>query len=129
MSHTRPSRVLRAVGMAVWPAVLLLCCAGRADAGCGDYVQIVGPDGTVQAPDGHHPVPAKRPCQGPECTGGPKAPAPVPPAPTVPTSDVKGLVTDAGGSDGPGGAIRPASDPGGLPARQPRSIFHPPRAS
>src|SRR5215207_3382759 len=100
MTRSHLSRVLRAVGVALLPAAALLCCAGGANAECGGYVQIVGPDGKVQPAVGHDPMPAERPCQGPECTGGPKVPAPVPPAPPSPTSDVKGFAAVADGADG-----------------------------
>jgi hypothetical protein len=129
MTRSHLTRVLRTAGVALLPAVVLLCCAGRADAGCGDHVRIVGPDGQVRPAAGHDPVPAERPCQGPECTGGPKAPAPVSPAPPAPTSDVKGLVGEAGDPDGTSGISRRTADPDGSPVRRPNSIFHPPRAS
>jgi hypothetical protein len=129
MTRTRLSRVLRAAGLALVPAVLLLCYAGRADASCGDYVKVIGPDGKAQLPANHDPMPTERPCQGPNCTGGPKAPAPVPPAPTSQLSDGKALVTEATSPADADSATRPTSDADGAPARQPDSIFHPPRAS
>ena len=129
MTRSHFSRVLRAVGVALLPAIALLCCAGDASAECGSYVQVIGPDGKIQSPVGHDPMPAERPCQGPECTGGPKAPAPVPPAPTSLTSDVKGLGADAGDPDQSPGSVRPATEADGSPVRGPTSIFHPPRAS
>jgi hypothetical protein len=129
MTRSRLIPVLRTAGVALLPAVVLLCGAGRADAGCGDHVRIVGPDGTVQRPAGHDPVPAERPCLGPECTGGPKAPAPVPPAPPGPTSDVKGLVGHAGDADHSPTAGGPPTERIGSPTRRSTAIFHPPRAS
>jgi hypothetical protein len=129
MTRTRLSRVLRAAGLALLPAVLLLGCAGRADASCGDYLRVIGPDGKVQAPAGHDPMPTDRPCQGPNCTGGPKAPAPVPPAPTNTLSDGKALVIEAASPTDANSTTRPTSDADGAPVRQPDSIFHPPRAS
>src|SRR5690349_25061910 len=80
------SRVVRAVGVALVPAVVVLGCADRAAAGCGEYVRILDPDGTAQQLPRHDP----EPCRGPFCHGGPKAPAPVPPA-TVSAPDSKGL--------------------------------------
>ena len=123
------THVFRTAGVVLVPAVILLCCAGRADAGCGDYVQIVGADGKVQSPAGHDSMPGERPCQGPECTGGPKAPAPVSPAPPSPPSDVKALVADGDEADSPPAGSRPACDVDRLPVRQPSLIFHPPRFS
>src|SRR5215207_9159502 len=119
MTRSHLSRVLRAVGVALLPAAALLCCAGGANAECGGYVQIVGPDGKVQPAVGHDPMPAERPCQGPECTGGPKVPGP--------TSDVKGFAAVADGADGASSSARPAPNADGTPIRQPGSIFHPPR--
>jgi hypothetical protein len=129
MTRSRLTRVLRTAGVALLPAVVLLGCAGRADAGCGDYVKLIGPDGKVQVPTGHDPKPDERPCQGPNCTGGPKAPAPIPPAPTNHLSDGKALVIESGDPTRDDFTVRPTSDPDGLPVRQPNSIFHPPRAS
>lgn len=127
MTGSHPTRVLRTAGVAPLLAVALVCCAGRADAGCGDYVQFLGPDGRVQWPAGHEPMPTDRPCQGPECTGGPKAP--VPPAPSSLTQDVKELVTESVVSSGICSATRPVSDPDGEPVRPARTIFRPPRAT
>ena len=129
MTRSHLTRVLRTAGVAVLPAVVLLCCAGRTDAGCGDHVRIVGPDGTLGPPAGHHSIPSDRPCQGPECTGGPKAPAPVPPGPTSPMTEVKGVVGGAGDPGRSPGARRPASDADASPVSRPTSIFHPPRTS
>jgi hypothetical protein len=122
------SRAVRPAGVALLPAVVMLCCAGRASAGCGDYVRIVGPDGQVQSPVGHDPMPGERPCQGPNCSGGPKAPAPIPPAPTGPAPVVKGLVPHADRHGGlrTAGCLPPPAD--ASPVRLPTSIFHPPRA-
>lgn len=122
------SRGFRTAGVAWVPAAVLLCCAGDAAAGCGDYVQIVGVNGTVQAPTNHDQAPIERPCQGPSCTGGPKAPAPVPAAPSSVAPDVKGLVGDA--DDGSSSDIGRQFDldPADLPLRGPQAIFHPPRA-
>ena len=127
MTRTDPTRVLRTAGVALLPAVVLLCCAGRADAECGGYVRIIGPDGKVQAPADHDPMPGERPCRGPECTGGPKAPAPVPPAPVSPNADGKALVIPAAGPPEFPSANRVPSDAGELPVRRSNSIFHPPR--
>ena len=129
MTRSRLTHVLRTSGAVLLPAVVLLCCAGRSNATCGNYVQIIGPDGTLQLPTGHDPMPAERPCQGPECTGGPKAPAPVPPAPTSPLSEVKGLVGDTDDPDTSTTGYWPGSDAAGSPVRRPTSVFHPPRAS
>jgi hypothetical protein len=122
------TRVLRAVGAAVVPAVLWLCCANSAAAGCGDYVTILGPDGRPQVPAGHD-MPTKGPCQGPNCSGGPKAPAPIPPAPTSPAPVVKGLAPLADGHPALAGSgfLPPPTD--GTPVRLASSVFHPPRAS
>jgi hypothetical protein len=122
------SRVARTAGVALLPAVVVLCCAGRATAECGDYLRIIGSDGAVQ-PAGHHQSPADRPCQGPYCSGAPTLPAPVPPAPTSLVPDLKGLVTFAGGDPDNAALTRFETEPDGTPVRQPRSIFHPPRAS
>ena len=129
MTRSHLSRLLRAVGVALLPAVALLCCAGGANAECGSYVQIIGPDGKVQPAAGHESMPAERPCQGPECTGGPKAPAPIPAVPTSPLTEVKGLVGDADEPLRSSGTSRSASDADGSPISRPTSIFHPPRAS
>lgn len=129
MTLSRYFPAIRAVGAALVPAVALVCCAGQAQAGCGDYVTIIGPDGQAHAPAGHDSPSPNRPCQGPECTGGPKAPAPIPPAPTNPSTEAKALpVTDTEGpGTGSAGRCPPAAD--GSPVRQPHIVFHPPRAS
>jgi len=121
----RLSRAVRTVGVALLPAVVVVCCAGRADAECGDYVRIIGSDGTVQ------PMPAhdSKPCHGPFCHGGPKAPSPVPPAPASPAPDPKGLVSDPGGGPDNAATTRFETEPAGSPVRHPSRIFHPPRAS
>lgn len=121
----RLSRVVRMAGVALLPAVLVFCCAGRADAECGDYVRIISSDGTIKEMPGHE----SKPCQGPFCHGGPKAPNPVPPAPTSLVPDPKGLASDA--SSGPDNAAttRFELEPNGSPVHYPSSIFHPPRAS
>src|SRR5687768_6522524 len=124
MTRSDLTRVLQTAGVALLPAVAILCCVGQADAGCGNYVQVVGPDGGMQSPGGHDPMPAERPCQGPECTGGPKAPAPAPPAQTGPTSDVKGLVGGPADADRTAGRAGPAAHPDASPVRRPSSIFH-----
>jgi hypothetical protein len=124
MRPFRLLRTLRTAGVALLPAVVVVCCAGRADAECGDYVRIIGSDGTVQEMPGHE----SKPCQGPFCHGGPKAPNPIPPAPTSLVPDPKGLVTETGGPDN-ATATRFDLEPDGSPVRQPSSIFHPPRAS
>jgi hypothetical protein len=122
------SRVARTAGVALLPAVVVLCCAGQADAECGDYLRIIGTDGTVQPMPGHESKPADQPCHGPFCHGGPKAPNPTAPAPTVLVPDSKGLVAETTGPDN-ASATRSVSEPDGSPVRQPQSIFHPPRAS
>jgi hypothetical protein len=129
MDRSAPYRFGRQTGVALLPAVLMFCCAGRAAAECGDYVRILGPDGTAQPMPGHEPKPADQPCHGPFCHGGPKAPNPVPPAPVSPIPDPKGLVSDAGGGPDDDAATRFDREPGGSPVRQSTSIFHPPRAS
>ena len=128
MTRSALTRVVRAVGVALLPAVALVCCAGDAAAGCGSYLQIVGPDGKVQSPAGHDETPAGRPCQGPECTGGPKAPAPVPPTPPAATPDGKVVLIAADGSPATRSASRLPAEPGGSPVHRPTSVFHPPRA-
>lgn len=125
MAQSARYRFARHAGAALLSAVVMLCCAGRAAAECGDYVRVLGPDGTVQPMPGHE----SKPCHGPFCHGTPKAPNPVPRAPTSPAPDPKGLVGDA--DEGPeiATATRVAIEPGGLPARHPSNIFHPPRHS
>jgi hypothetical protein len=125
MHPFRLLRTLRTAGVALVPAVVVLCCAGRAAAECGDYVRVLGPDGAVQPMPGHDP----QPCHGPFCHGTPKAPNPVPPAPPSPAPDPKGLASDAGrGPDNPA-TTRFDVESDGSPVRVSRSIFHPPRAS
>jgi hypothetical protein len=128
MIPLRLSRVARAAGVALVPAVVVLCCAGRADAECGDYLRIIGTDGTDQPMPGHESKPADGPCHGPFCHGGPKAPNPTPPAPTVLVPDPKGLVAETKGPDN-ASATRFDLETDGSPVHQPQSIFHPPRAS
>jgi hypothetical protein len=128
MTLSRWTRVFRAVGAAVVPAVVLLCCANSAAAGCGDYVTILGPDGKLQMPAGHGNEPTKAPCHGPNCSGAPKAPAPIPPAPTSPAPVVKALVPLADGQPGDPGRGRLPPPPDGSPVRLTSFIFHPPRA-
>ncbi len=118
-------RTARTAGVALLPAVVVLCCAGRAAADCGDYVRVIGPDGTAQPMPGHDP----QPCRGPFCHGGPKAPNPTPPAPTSLVPDPKGLMSDAGGGPDNNAATRFDREPAGSPVRQSTSIFHPPRSS
>jgi hypothetical protein len=128
MVRSARSRFAWQAGVAILPAAILLCCAGRADAECGDYVRIIGNDGTVQPMPGHESKPADQPCHGPFCHGGPKAPNPPPPAPTSPVPDPNGLVTETGGPDN-AAATRFDLEPDGSPVRQTQSIFDPPRAS
>ena len=123
MSTPLLPRLLRAGGVAITAAVVL-GCAARADAACGEYVKILGLADTAHPPD--H-APPKTPCHGPNCTGGPRAPAPVPPAPAGPAAAVKALVpaVPADSSDPFAGlfAVHPVGDP----VRRPSAIFHPPR--
>ena len=124
-------RVARTAGVALLPAVVVFCCAGRASAECGNYVTSIDESGHAR-PMGHptdDPAPARTPCHGPNCHGIPEAPAPVPPAPTVTPADAKGLIVDAGGPAGNDLAGRLPNDSDGWPVRHPLSIFHPPRAS
>jgi hypothetical protein len=126
MVRSAHSRVARHAGVALLPAVIVLCCAGRAAAECGSYVTIIDEKGQAH-PAGERGGP-KAPCHGPFCDGGPKAPAPAPPAPVNPIPDVKCLLADAGDDPGPGGARRVCLDPDGSPVHEPRPIFHPPRS-
>jgi hypothetical protein len=77
-----------ALGVAL-PLAALLCLAGSADAGCGDYV-IFNPPGQALVPvAGHLPLshagemlPGKAPCDGPMCRGSrPLDSVPSPPTP------------------------------------------------
>src|SRR5262245_39366656 len=122
MIRSHLSRVARAAGVALLPAVVVLCCAGRATAECGDYVRIIGADGTVQPMAGHESKPADQPCHGPFCHDGPKSPNPVPPAPNSPAPDPKGLVGDTGGGTDNAAAMRIDHEPDGSPAYQPSSV-------
>lgn len=122
------SGAARLAGVALLPAVFALCCPDQAAAGCGDYVQIVGPDGKVHSPTDHGPAPVRLPCRGPECTMGPRAPAPVPPPPPSGASDVKGLIEDMTDPAPCRADVRTAAGPSGSPVRRPTSIFHPPRS-
>ena len=128
MRRAFPTGAARVAGVALLPAVLALCCPGQAAAGCGDYLQFVGPDGKVHAPMGHDPQPAERPCHGPECTGGPRAPAPVPPPPAPHFPDAKALVDTAADPNNSPTGNRPAAEFDGSPVRRPTPIFHPPRS-
>jgi hypothetical protein len=121
------SRVARTAGVALLPAVVVLCCTGRASAECGDYVRLLGPDGRVQTPADHDPMPGERPCHGPNCQGAPKAPLPVPPAPTH-APDTKGLVVGDASQAGNDSTNHFPTESDGSPVRLPTSIFHPPRA-
>jgi hypothetical protein len=123
------SRFVRQAGAALLPAVVFFCCAGRADAECGDYVRILGPDGAVQPMADHESKPDDQPCHGPFCHGSPKAPNPIPPAPTSPVPDPKGVVNDSGGCPDNAATTRFDLEPDGSPVRTLTRIFHPPRAS
>jgi hypothetical protein len=125
MIPSRLSRAVRLAGAALLPAVVVLCCAGRAAAECGSYVTIIDENGQAH-PAGDHGQP-KAPCHGPFCDGGPMAPAPPPPAPANPFPDVKGLLADAESDPGRNGTGRAHVDSDGCPIHRPQSVFHPPR--
>ena len=126
MSVSLLPRLLRAGGL-VTVAAALLGCAGRADAACGDHVKILNPVGTANPPAGPGDAPAKVPCHGSICTGGPKVPAPVPPTPSGPTVTLKAVVPagDAGSDPSFVGRLTPTT--AGAPVRHPSAILHPPR--
>jgi hypothetical protein len=125
MIRTRLATVARSSGVALLPALLVLCCAGRADAECGDYVRVLGTE--PHPPPGPSPKPADCPCRGLECSGGPKAPAPTPPP--APTPTVKSLPPAPDASAGRPFARRRPPAAAGSPVRLPEPIFHPPRAA
>ena len=127
MTGSNWARMLRAVGVAILPAVALLCCAQPAKAGCGDYVTIIGPDGKILTPAGHGYNPAKLPCHGPNCSASPKEPAPIPPEITSSVPVVKAMAEVSHDQTGPSLDNRLPVPADGSPTRLTSTIFHPPR--
>lgn len=94
MRHLSPSTVLRGTVAAVLLAAGMSLSAGRAEAGCGDYLKLLGESGTHDPhlagrlmSTGHRPLEpgrSDRPCRGPNCSSAPSAPdMPVPVSPVV----------------------------------------------
>ena len=127
MSATLLPRLFQAGGLTIVAAVVL-GCAAPADASCGDHVKILDPAGTARAPADPDHAPAKAPCHGPGCTGGPKAPVPVFPASVSQSSDAKAIGSNEVGDPDRSvtGWLAPPS--AGVSVRHPSVIFHPPRA-
>lgn len=122
-------RLIRATVIAALAVAGLLACAGRASAGCGNYVTIIGQPGETPGPISHGPSPGPVRCQGPNCTGGPKAPAPVPVPPMASGLGAgKALVSTTDADPGPTNPGRQSASTAGRPVRRPSAIFHPPRA-
>ena len=128
MSRSPLSRVVRLAGVALLPVVAMLYCPHQAVAECGSHVIVLDESGNARPPMDHDPA-APKPCHGPNCTGGPKAPAPVPPAPSSVAPDLKALTLPAAPDPGDATVTGRPADSDGMPVRTSDSIFHPPRAS
>ncbi|MFO0929578.1 MAG: hypothetical protein U0736_21540 [Gemmataceae bacterium] len=107
MRHLSPSTVLRGTVAAVLLAVGMCLSAGRAEAGCGDYLKLLGEPGTHDSQlaarlmnSGHlppEPGRSDRPCRGPNCSSAPSAPdmpVPVPPVGKDTAAGMHGEVDD-----------------------------------
>jgi hypothetical protein len=109
-----PTRTLLVV------ALVLLLCAARSEASCGDHV-------AVNKPAGQQPAP-KAPCHGPNCSQNHSTPA-IPPAAAhraAPRDDLQPSAT--GLPSGPGRSLdRVAALSFFLPAGPVRTVYHPPR--
>lgn len=122
---TIPQSVGRLVGLlaAVWVAWHPADVA----ASCGDYVIVGRPIGFTQTHDESMPVPERRPCRGPYCTGNP-AGVPTTPAVTIPfTPDRWARVADPALPTPDSCAHLWLAEPTSLPFQVPTGIFHPPR--
>jgi hypothetical protein len=136
MTTAVPARSLRLVGWA-FPILAVLCCApSAARAGCGDYVV------TRAAPPGNaasaahpaempSPAPAAphKPCHGPNCSGAPAVPQPVPPSvtPNGPTEWGWLAATPSSAPSHAGAVLAESSSPD--PTHLASGIFHPPRTA
>lgn len=129
------SCVIRIAGT-IAAVALVSFSPARASAQCGDYITIAdGRHAPVQPHGLTDPVTGRRlppkPCNGPNCSGGPAQPefpltAP-PPPPDDSRQSAAGAVGNPGGGRGPGWFAGVTSH--GPPIHVARSIFRPPRTA
>ena len=135
MSFTLP-QLFRGWRAALLIAAAALCSPEKASAGCGDYITY-GKSGSPghghqsMANDPATPTtPAKTPCQGPNCSGGPvREFPPIPPAPvSTPTKESARPFPTVADADAHDAALQYDRDsPFPRPIDRSDSIFHPPR--
>jgi hypothetical protein len=112
---------------------LFLAAPSRADASCGDYLQVHRPSDTAKATPhsppthGNLPLPG-RPCDGPNCSKG--DPTPSLPSPVVPVvlRDQWACLMPLVPPVAPDGDRIPAPNDLLLPARRLGSVYRPPRS-
>jgi hypothetical protein len=121
---------LCAIGLLATAA--LLSYPGTVTAGCGDYVTVLKPDGSVAEHPHHDPTTPgapRGPCRGANCSA-PDAPPVAPPAPRAGhTGGADEWATDLSeppDSD-PSFTSRAPSHSSGRPVRRTAETFHPPR--
>ncbi len=127
MTRALPRPPVRVVAAALLLAAGLFGPAGRAEAGCGDYLSIDGRPAADHAGDADRPP--GEPCHGPNCSAR-ECP---PPAPLVPPITPNPLpkdrpAADAAVADPAPGFDFPAEPPAGRPVRRSSQPFHPPRS-
>lgn len=125
MTRALPRLPVRAVAAALLLAAGLFGTAGRADAGCGDYVVI---DGQPVATHDPGRLPGE-PCHGPNCSVRecpPQAPL-VPPAEPNPAPKDRSASTFIAAVPSPG-FDEPVAPVCGHPVRRSSDTFHPPRS-
>jgi len=114
---------VRPVAAALLLAAGLFGPAGRAEAGCGDYLVIDG------RPVTHEPPPPGEPCQGPNCSAREAPPsAPLAP-PTSPNPAPKDRPADAAAPADPAPMFGHVAElPAGRAVHVSYVPFHPPRS-
>ncbi len=73
--HVLSPYIHRRVGILLIAMLVVIATAGRATAGCGDYVIVLQQDDET---DAEMPTPEKPPCHGPNCSADPTNSVPVP---------------------------------------------------
>lgn len=102
---------------------LMVVCAQRADAACGDYLV----HETSQAARDHAPAMPSTPCEGPACSQNPSTPVAPITSPGSAVPDLKAIAgSDLNGTNPDGNPVR-REFVAGKAIDLPISIFHPPR--
>jgi hypothetical protein len=136
MTRALTARLLRFAGVTVALLVVLCCATSVARASCGDAYVVTrsAHHGDVAAPGQHpietpSPLPARphKPCNGPNCSGGPVEPPLSVPTVTSPTPPEWGSLTGGPAFAPPRDVSRFSDDSASHPVSVALSIFHPPR--